>query len=144
MKYDKGFLKLQKKYSRNPWFYIFCDKAQANIIFFKFFDLSSFLCALDYRLREGFSQMPSSIDGLEVERCSLMTYQGHIILYNTILFQNFLICIEMLFAAIALRYAFPISVYMGEGCINADGFGGGRSVTMQSISSSLKVGFLFD
>jgi hypothetical protein len=44
----------------------------------------------------------------------------------------------MFFAAIALRYAFPISVYAGEGCINADGFGG-RSVTMQSISSSLKV-----
>merc|ERR1712241_603111 len=44
------------------------------------------------------------------------------------------ICIEMFFAAIALRYAFPISVYIGEGCINAEG----RSVTMQSISSSLK------
>ena len=42
----------------------------------------------------------------------------------------------MFFAAIALRYAFPISVYAGEGCVSADG---GRSVTMQSISSSLKV-----
>jgi len=52
-------------------------------------------------------------------------------------YQNFLICIEMLFAAIALRYAFPISVYINEGCINADG-SVGRSVTMQSISSSLK------
>ena len=52
-------------------------------------------------------------------------------------YQNFLICIEMFFAAIALRYAFPISVYIGEGCINSDGVG--RSVTMQSISSSLKV-----
>ena len=50
-------------------------------------------------------------------------------------YQNFLICIEMFFAAVALRYAFPISVYLGEGCINAEG----RSVTMQSISSSLKV-----
>jgi hypothetical protein len=50
--------------------------------------------------------------------------------------QNFLICIEMFFAAIALRYAFPISVYVGEGCVTAEG---GRSVTMQSISSSLKV-----
>jgi len=49
-------------------------------------------------------------------------------------YQNFLICIEMLFAAIALKYAFPISVYVGEGGINAEG----RSVTMQSISSSLK------
>lgn len=52
-------------------------------------------------------------------------------------YQNFLICIEMFFAAIALRYAFPITVYINEGCINADGVG--RSVTMQSISSSLKV-----
>ena len=50
-------------------------------------------------------------------------------------YQNFLICIEMFFAAIALKYAFPISVYVGEGSINAEG----RSVTMQSISSSLKV-----
>ena len=50
-------------------------------------------------------------------------------------YQNFLICIEMFFAAIALKYAFPISVYIGEGGINAEG----RSVTMQSISSSLKV-----
>merc|ERR1712158_266315 len=49
-------------------------------------------------------------------------------------YQNFLICIEMFFAAIALKYAFPISVYIGEGSINAEG----RSVTMQSISSSLK------
>ena len=29
-------------------------------------------------------------------------------------YQNFLICIEMFFAAIALRYAFPISVYRGQ------------------------------
>merc|ERR1712001_655326 len=49
-------------------------------------------------------------------------------------YQNFLICIEMFFAAVALKYAFPISVYIGEGSINVEG----RSVTMQSISSSLK------
>ena len=42
----------------------------------------------------------------------------------------------MFFAAIALRYAFPISVYLSEGVVNS----AGRSVTMQSISSSLKVG----
>ena len=53
-------------------------------------------------------------------------------------YQNFLICIEMFFAAVALKYAFPISVYVGEGTINAEG----RSVTMQSISSSLKVNWL--
>merc|ERR1719232_2387910 len=50
-------------------------------------------------------------------------------------YQNFLVCIEMFFAAIALRYAFPISVYLNEGVINGSA---GRSVTMQSISSSLK------
>ena len=36
-------------------------------------------------------------------------------------YQNFLICIEMFFAAVALKFAFPITVYMGEGCINGDG-----------------------
>lgn len=46
-------------------------------------------------------------------------------------YQNFLICIEMFFASIALRYAFPYEIYSyGDSC--------GRSVTMQSISSSLK------
>lgn len=41
----------------------------------------------------------------------------------------------MLFAAIALRYAFPYQVY-AAGCVTDSR---GRSVTMQSISSSLKV-----
>ncbi|EZA49611.1 hypothetical protein DMN91_005717 [Ooceraea biroi] len=49
-------------------------------------------------------------------------------------YQNFLICIEMLFAAVALRYAFPYQVY-AAGCVTDSR---GRSVTMQSISSSLK------
>ncbi|XP_014257447.1 transmembrane protein 184B isoform X1 [Cimex lectularius] len=44
-------------------------------------------------------------------------------------YQNFLICIEMFFAALALRAAFPYSVYTAET---------GRTVTMHSISSSLK------
>ncbi|KAI5637113.1 organic solute transporter ostalpha domain-containing protein [Phthorimaea operculella] len=47
-------------------------------------------------------------------------------------YQNFLICIEMLAAAIALRYAFPATVYRAHRDPH-------RSVTMQSISSSLKV-----
>lgn len=51
-------------------------------------------------------------------------------------YQNFLICIEMFFAAVALRYAFPHRVY-AQGCVTDSR---GRSVTMQSISSSLKVG----
>lgn len=50
-------------------------------------------------------------------------------------YQNFLICIEMFCAAVALRYAFPHRVYT-QGCVTDSR---GRSVTMQSISSSLKV-----
>lgn len=46
-------------------------------------------------------------------------------------YQNFLLCIEMLFASIALRYAFPYEIY-------SYGDAYGRSVAMQSISSSLK------
>lgn len=46
-------------------------------------------------------------------------------------YQNFLICIEMLFAAVALRYAFPYEIY-------SYGDTYGRSMTMQSISNSLK------
>ncbi|KAK3912136.1 Transmembrane protein 184B [Frankliniella fusca] len=53
-------------------------------------------------------------------------------------YQNFLICLEMLAAAIALRYAFPYHIYAG--CISD---GRGRSVTMQSISSSLKISYGF-
>lgn len=49
--------------------------------------------------------------------------------------QNFLICVEMFFAALALRYAFPYRVYMQDCATDSQG----RSVTMQSISSSLKV-----
>ncbi|XP_035229167.1 transmembrane protein 184B-like [Stegodyphus dumicola] len=49
-------------------------------------------------------------------------------------YQNFLICIEMFFASLALRCAFPHNVYMTG--FPTDGYG--RSVTMQSISSSLK------
>ncbi|XP_030019930.1 transmembrane protein 184B isoform X1 [Manduca sexta] len=47
-------------------------------------------------------------------------------------YQNFLICLEMLAAAVALRYAFPAAVYAHA---HRDPH---RSVTMQSISSSLK------
>jgi len=49
-------------------------------------------------------------------------------------YQNFLICIEMFFAALALRAAFPHTVY-AQGCLRDSS---GRSVTMHSISSSLK------
>nr|CAG4645514.1 EOG090X05RX [Lynceus sp. MCZ IZ 141354] len=46
-------------------------------------------------------------------------------------YQNFLVCLEMALAAVALRYAFPVGVY-------AQGSEMQRGVTMQSISSSLK------
>lgn len=49
-------------------------------------------------------------------------------------YQNFLICIEMFFASLALKYAFPYHIYT-HGCASDSQ---GRSVTMQSISSSLK------
>lgn len=51
--------------------------------------------------------------------------------------QNFFICIEMFFAAIALRYAFGVSAYAEAHSVN-NPQGGGRAVTLQSISSSLK------
>ncbi|XP_046398125.1 transmembrane protein 184B isoform X3 [Ischnura elegans] len=51
-------------------------------------------------------------------------------------YQNFIICLEMFLAAVALRYAFPHHVYYAQGCRLTDSRG--RSVTMQSISSSLK------
>ena len=47
--------------------------------------------------------------------------------------QNFIICIEMFFAAIALRLAFPHTVY-----VNSVPSTHGRVVTMQSISNNLK------
>ncbi|GAU97931.1 hypothetical protein RvY_09149 [Ramazzottius varieornatus] len=46
-------------------------------------------------------------------------------------YQNFLICIEMFCASLALRYAFPYEIY-------AQGAGGGHAVSLHSISSSLK------
>jgi hypothetical protein len=48
--------------------------------------------------------------------------------------QNFLICIEMFFASIALRFAFPHDVYLSS----VPTSGNGRVVTMQSISNNLK------
>lgn len=47
--------------------------------------------------------------------------------------QNFIICIEMFFASIALRFAFPHTVYLNPSRPNT-----GRVVTMQSISNNLK------
>ncbi|XP_033121482.1 transmembrane protein 184B-like isoform X2 [Anneissia japonica] len=48
-------------------------------------------------------------------------------------YQNFLICIEMFFAAIGLRYAFPYSVYQQSSPESIN-----RGSAMKSISSSLK------
>ncbi|KFD52992.1 hypothetical protein M513_06108 [Trichuris suis] len=51
-------------------------------------------------------------------------------------YQSFLVCIEMCLAAVALRFAFPISVYAAAN-IRTCTFER-RQVTLQSISSSLK------
>ncbi|CAC5403586.1 transmembrane protein 184B-like [Mytilus californianus] len=48
-------------------------------------------------------------------------------------YQNFFICIEMLLAAVALRLAFPHSIY-SSGPTSSQG----KTVSLQSISSSLK------
>ncbi|XP_032430953.1 transmembrane protein 184ba isoform X1 [Xiphophorus hellerii] len=57
-------------------------------------------------------------------------------------YQNFIICIEMFFAALALRHAFTYQVYMDKS-LNSTGFIStygefGRCAPMKSISSSLK------
>lgn len=54
-------------------------------------------------------------------------------------YQNFLICIEMLFAALALRAAFPYEIYANNAQTGTGNPSNSRTVTMQSISSSLKV-----
>ncbi|XP_034395044.1 transmembrane protein 184B isoform X3 [Cyclopterus lumpus] len=48
-------------------------------------------------------------------------------------YQNFIVCIEMFFAAVALRHAFTYKVYMDK---RLDSYG--RCAPMKSISSSLK------
>uniref|UniRef100_A0A0K0FH50 Transmembrane protein 184B n=1 Tax=Strongyloides venezuelensis TaxID=75913 RepID=A0A0K0FH50_STRVS len=51
-------------------------------------------------------------------------------------YQNFLICVEMFFAAVALRFAFGVSAYADVHSVTSTSEG--RPVTLQSISSSLK------
>jgi len=51
-------------------------------------------------------------------------------------YQNFIICIEMFFAAVALRFAFPVAPYGGGNGVC--GTNTGRTVSLQSISSNLK------
>lgn len=52
-------------------------------------------------------------------------------------YQNFFICVEMFFAAIALRFAFGVSAYIDAHSVNNES-GEPRPMTLQSISSSLK------
>jgi len=52
-------------------------------------------------------------------------------------YQNFLVCIEMFFAAIALRYAFSVGTYADANLTPGTSTTGGP-VNLQSISSSLK------
>ncbi|KAI1725433.1 organic solute transporter ostalpha domain-containing protein [Ditylenchus destructor] len=51
-------------------------------------------------------------------------------------YQNFFICVEMFFAAIALRFAFSVSAYADAHTVSGEH--DGHPVTLQSISSSLK------
>ncbi|XP_076856450.1 transmembrane protein 184ba isoform X1 [Brachyhypopomus gauderio] len=57
-------------------------------------------------------------------------------------YQNFIVCVEMFFAALALRHAFTYTVYMDKRLDSqgpAQTYGqNGRSAPMKSISSSLK------
>ncbi|XP_067859043.1 transmembrane protein 184A [Heptranchias perlo] len=74
-----------------------------------------------------------------LEKCGVIPevqiIDGHEVRAGTVAagYQNFIICIEMLFAAIALRYAFPFQVYR-EKRDTAQG----NVAPMQSISSGLK------
>ncbi len=52
--------------------------------------------------------------------------------------QNFIICIEMFFASIALRLAFPHTVYLNTGLAGGSSSASTNIVTMQSISNNLK------
>ena len=61
---------LQKKYQ----FYIFYEVNKFSI----FLICIPFLLVLGYLLVECFSLTQSSTDGVEVDRCSLMTYLGHV------------------------------------------------------------------
>lgn len=63
-------------------------------------------------------------------------YEGpHVLSAGTVAagWQNFIICIEMFFASIALRLAFPHTVYLNPSRPSTQ-----RVVTMQSISNNLK------
>ncbi|GMT35425.1 hypothetical protein PFISCL1PPCAC_26722 [Pristionchus fissidentatus] len=64
-------------------------------------------------------------DGTEISRATIAAG-----------WQNFFICIEMFFAAIALRFAFSVSAYADAH--TSTNPNDGRPVTLQSISSSLK------
>ncbi|KAF0881450.1 T184B protein, partial [Crocuta crocuta] len=52
-------------------------------------------------------------------------------------YQDFIICVEMFFAALALRHAFTYKVYADKR-LDAQGMSQGRCAPMKSISSSLK------
>ncbi|KAI1896162.1 hypothetical protein AGOR_G00091970 [Albula goreensis] len=74
-----------------------------------------------------------------LERCGVipeaLVIDGHHVGAGTVAagWQNFIICIEMFFAAIALRYAFTFTVYQEKKSEIPD-----NSAPMQSISSGLK------
>ncbi|XP_041062264.1 transmembrane protein 184A isoform X2 [Carcharodon carcharias] len=74
-----------------------------------------------------------------LEKCGVIPevqiIDGHEVRAGTVAagYQNFIICIEMFFAAIALRYAYPSQVYSEKRETTQ-----GNTAPMQSISSGLK------
>ncbi|XP_069784432.1 transmembrane protein 184A isoform X2 [Narcine bancroftii] len=74
-----------------------------------------------------------------LEKCGVIPevqiIDGHEVRAGTVAagYQNFIICIEMLFAAIALRFAYPSQVYNQQDVTTQ-----GSVAPMQSISSGLK------
>ncbi|XP_038675894.1 transmembrane protein 184A [Scyliorhinus canicula] len=74
-----------------------------------------------------------------LEKCGVIPevqiIDGHEVRAGTVAagYQNFIICIEMFFAAIALRYAYPSQVYSEKPETTQ-----GNTAPMQSISSGLK------
>jgi len=55
-------------------------------------------------------------------------------------YQNFLICVEMFFASIAMHFAFPYRPYSASTDYNGSSTSGGVTIgSLQSISSNLKV-----
>ncbi len=86
-------------------------------------------------LKNTFVSFPSGVLLAVFEKAgAIRTY--HNISAGTIAagYQNFVVCIEMFFAAIALRYAFPYSIYRHQRKLDERGQG----IALKSISRNLR------